>query len=122
MKVLTIERSKWIRGDAFDTALLNDNGKMCCLGFDAIACGLPAALIDGRGNPDGIDDRALENFPDYLKSRRFIADDFGITRQSAIVDRAIKHNDDNDIDDEAREHLVRNDLIALGWDDVVFVD
>jgi hypothetical protein len=37
----TIKRSLWYRGlGAYHSALLNPDGKMCCIGFFAKACGL----------------------------------------------------------------------------------
>lgn len=63
-KVLVIDRRKWRRGgdgvmcmlnDKFGgTALLNDRGKMCCLGFDAKACGVPRSIILKEGMPDDV--------------------------------------------------------------------
>ena len=36
----TIVRDKWLRGEGGpDSSLLNDAGRMCCLGFFAEACG-----------------------------------------------------------------------------------
>lgn len=122
MKVLTIQRSTWQRGEHPDTALLNAAGKMCCLGFDAIACGLPAHLIESEGEPCCIQTSELMAFPDYLRSPRFVADAWGDYNQSTLIDRAIKHNDNPDISEPEREQLIREDLIALGWDDVQFVD
>ena len=42
-KTLTIKRSQWCRGNKKkygDSALVNDKGFMCCLGFLGRACGL----------------------------------------------------------------------------------
>jgi len=35
MRRLTIQRSKWLRGAKDGSCLLNDEGRMCCLGFSA---------------------------------------------------------------------------------------
>jgi hypothetical protein len=126
-RVLTIDRSKWRRGGGSEinhpdgpTRLLNERGKMCCLGFDALACGLPPEAIQDKGEPGEIDD-ALRNFPEYVKSARFHDDDEG-PYQTWRIDDAIRDNDDATLTEARREELVRKDLLALGWDDVVFVD
>lgn len=44
---LVIDRSKWVRGPNGHSCLLNDDGKMCCLGFLALADGmLPEEILD----------------------------------------------------------------------------
>ncbi len=57
IKELVIDRSKWKRGspNAHDTYLLDDDGKMCCLGFYALACGADEESILNRGEPDGLE-------------------------------------------------------------------
>jgi hypothetical protein len=125
-KVLTIQRSKWRRGGGDDskhpagpTRLLNEKGFMCCLGFDALACGVPAEEIHDVGEPEEIGN--LETFGDYYTESRFTEDQWGAVQKEAIR-RAIKHNDADELGGAAREALIREDLIALGWDDVVFID
>jgi hypothetical protein len=41
MKTITIERSKWLRGNESDSMLLDKEGKMCCLGFYLSQCRVP---------------------------------------------------------------------------------
>lgn len=128
-RVLTIDRSRWRRGGdesglgQGDTALLNDLGFMCCLGFDALACGVPDAVIHGEADPDYI--VAVERFPDYATSSRFVIernyDDTTYTNSLSVL-AAIEHNDDPTLSESERERIIRDDLIALGWDDVVFID
>jgi hypothetical protein len=45
VKSFTIDRKRWYRGMNFGSALLKQNGKMCCLGFYAKACGLPNKML-----------------------------------------------------------------------------
>lgn len=54
---LVIDRSKWKRGSpcSQDTYLLDEDGKMCCLGFYALACGADKESIRNKSEPDGLD-------------------------------------------------------------------
>ena len=49
---LVIVRSKWARGGEDDTQLLNSAGKMCCLGFYALACGYNPTEIEDYAEPE----------------------------------------------------------------------
>ena len=54
---LVIDRSKWKRGSPNDdeTLLLAEDGKMCCLGFYALACGAGEDEIRNVYEPDGLE-------------------------------------------------------------------
>ena len=126
-KVLTIERAKWRRGGdaggSSKTLLFNQKDElMCCLGFDALACGVPLRYIQNAGDPADIFD--LASFPEYVASRitdKATDEDDGNRWLTPAVRSAIEHNDDEKIDDDERERLIRADLMLLVWDDVVFV-
>ncbi len=126
-KVLIIDRSKWRRGgDVYNithgsTALLNDHGLMCCLGFDALACGVSVRELAHIGDPAELTMMVYELPPDYMGSRlaSVAPDDFD---NAPIVLRAIKVNDDAQITDAEREAKLIPILKQLGWDDVRFVD
>lgn len=122
-KVLTIVRSKWIRGGDPSTALLTSDGKMCCLGFDALACGFTEDQICYKPTPAQMVRFLPEGFelPDHYRNR-IVGYDLGTVCNAFWVEDAIHYNDDSDLDDAEREELVRGALIKLGWDDVVFVD
>lgn len=59
-RVLTIDRAKWRCGGSNKnseqgyTQLLNDKDFMCCLGFDALACGYTKPQIIGRHYPSSL--------------------------------------------------------------------
>lgn len=110
-KVLTIERAKWRRGGpcgigSGPTALLNDSGFMCCLGFDALACGLSEAQIRGF------------QFPFEVPTDR---QDYRRSRTSSAINEALAANDDDGISEVVREVRVREALLTFGYHDVVFV-
>jgi hypothetical protein len=118
-KVLTIQRSKWYRGQGSDESyLLNCAGQMCCLGFDALARGLSAEDIEIAGDPSGV-----SFAPEFYKEAMLVENiKNGWLECNDAVTKAIEHNDDPGIADAEREVLIREDLKALGWDDVLFVD
>ena len=51
---LVIDRAKWGRG-----ALVREDGKMCCLGFMGLACGLTKEEMKLHGMPHSMDPEAL---------------------------------------------------------------
>lgn len=81
-KKLVIDRSRWLRGEGHGESYLvrSCDGKMCCLGFYALACGddpevlrnerspaevwdktrIPGWLIDGAGNNTEIADALMK--------------------------------------------------------------
>lgn len=63
LKSFTIDYKKWGRG-----SLLDANGKMCCLGFCAMAAGLGKGNIFDVGLPSGLPDEEVERFPEFLFS------------------------------------------------------
>lgn len=113
-KVLTIDRSLWLRGNPNNSKLRDSDGKMCCLGFDALACGVKDWQITDVGNPGAVMGAPSE----YIETRvRRAKDTF-----ENDIHRAIDINDDPMIDDNEREAKLINVLKQLGWDDVRFVD
>lgn len=62
IKEFTIDRAKWYRGKGPITSrLLTDDGKMCCLGFFAKACGIADVDIINRSVPAVV---KLEKIPE----------------------------------------------------------
>lgn len=122
-KVLTINRAKWTRGVLnLPSKLLNSAGYMCCLGFDALACGVPSDVLDGIGEPYELADSADVS---YLRDRvnyNDSDDDDPTPLNSVLVDKAIDINDDLEITDNEREAKLIPILKQLGWDEVRFVD
>lgn len=127
----TVKRSDWLRGpEAWDGArneenspnniscLINAEGKKCCLGFLALACGYTEAEL--HGNPCLSDLAALGNvkYPaalrDYDKDHNFIED-------SSECDAIMDDNDDVDISDEQRERYLKQKFskikIAINFED-----
>lgn len=55
-QVVVIEREKWLHGEgSLESCLLrSSDGKMCCLGFASLACGLDQEQIRGRQSVGGL--------------------------------------------------------------------
>ena len=103
----TIEREKWLRGEGGETSCLlrKEDGKECCLGQFALACGIAAELITEQASPERIE---LTEFPDKFRwlltentrtpelSRRAFLN-------SMIAEAMMRINDCSGITDEERE-------------------
>jgi hypothetical protein len=110
-KVLVIDRTIWLRGEGGSKSYLlrEGDGKMCCLGFDAIEYGFTEEEIEGFGEPC-----ELEHLPrDYRNSRC----------GGAGVTEAININDDPELSDAEREaQLIPLLKMIGGYDDVQFIN
>lgn len=115
-KVLVIDRRKWARGKV-GGRLLDWGGKMCCLGFDARACGIPKKVILDMETPGDIssyysceDAKTRVTFNDYYVGN------------SAVVEDAIHFNDNEELTDSQREEYLTPVLKKLGYDEIKFVN
>lgn len=86
---LTIDRTKWLRGAGCEPSRLlrKEDGKMCCLGFYAKACGLTDDDIVGQPNPSGVN-RALPDEMLWL---------FGQQNNSDECLRLMEENDSSEV-------------------------
>jgi hypothetical protein len=113
MREFTVDRSKWMRGkgDQFSRLLVapetarngstvpsEDVGKMCCLGFYSLACGLTPEEIEDVGFPSSV------GYPDEMEWVTF--DD----RENTIGEI----NDDPAISDAEREERLTKIFGAYG--------
>ena len=107
-KVLVIDRTKWYRGQGDkESRLLRQDGSMCCLGFDALACGLEPDAIVNRSFPDHV-----AGPQDYHDARTF-----RVTREIARI------NDTTALTDAEREAQLIPLLKQIGgYDDVQFIN
>lgn len=105
MEKLTIDRSKWLRGEgAGDSYLLRErDGKMCCLGFWCLVKGLTAEQITGRTTPSQIPN-VLEAAPStkpLLES--CCSGDAGHFADSDLCNALTETNDAQTLTEAARE-------------------
>lgn len=106
---LEISRKIWLRGDdahvgkLIDSCLLRErDGKMCCVGIAAHACGFTKDELRGKGTLDDL----------FTGVCNTAADD-------TLTD-AYSVNDDRKLTEKIRECEVRRLLMDLGFKDVVF--
>lgn len=120
----TIDRKKWYRGSNYYSALLigsndgidrisEDVGKMCCLGFLSLACGLSRAQIRNVYRVDQLKVRELpHNLAFLVKSKN---------ESSAIAKQIMSANDRSSGTNRAREQRLTN-LFAKAGITVEFVN
>lgn len=102
---LTIERSKWLRGNPINSTLLRGDGCMCCLGFACAAMGVPPVEMLERDLPVSVGmEIPLLNRP--LPDGDFCDTDFTC--------RAVDINDARGTSDEDRERALTDLFAAAG--------
>lgn len=108
---LIINRSKWRTGGKTPsyktgegcTALLNEEGYMCCLGFRCHQMGIPKKDLLGKGTPDGLSDKW--DIPDLINA---VGNDSDFTRE------AIRINDNISYTHEEREEKITEHFATIG--------
>jgi len=110
---LIIKRKRWLRGKPDNSALRNADGKQCCLGFLARACGATTKDILGLPDPGATTGIA---WPKGISPGGRGYDGYGNT---ALVGRIISTNDSRGLLPEARERQLK-ELFAEAGVEVVF--
>lgn len=90
-----VQRSKWLRGRYRDTFLLDEAGRMCCLGFVSAQCGVPAPAMLRRTTPNGLPEHAGEPLLGLLLKH--------YTAHTELATAAVQINDSIGMNDEERE-------------------
>ena len=109
----TVWRGKWLRGNSQRSALLVENGCMCCLGFLAKTLGATDELIDGHGTPEEV--RAIP-WPESLVAQGELK-----CEDTEVCMSIVYANDDDGYADDERESHLR-DLFARAGIDIEFRD
>ena len=124
---LTIDRATWLRGegDSESKLLRERDGKMCCLGFYAVACNIPRdrildtetpALIDEEG-----DSRAAWNRADKSGDWLFDSENEpSADCEELMVINDTHFNQDNAIRDQEREKAI-TEIFAKHGVEVSFI-
>lgn len=114
---VTIERSRWLRGEgSTESALLREkDGKMCCLGFVAIALGRTPEQIKGQSSPT-CGEQSVDGSTLAAAGTRLVMSEDGHWREPAAIERAMVVNDDRDVPDANREQLLTKLLAELAVD------
>ncbi len=134
MKVVTIDRAKWVNGTVLresydDSALKTKEGLMCCLGFGVNqACNIPQTKLVGVSSPESFDDgdegSPLTKYLPRLEKAGFInintqevgegQEPYSYVTDSDVVKRLIKANDDPTLRPSVRERRVVAGFRQLG--------
>lgn len=110
-----VRREFWYRGNGSEESnLVLRNGKMCCLGFLGLACGIDEELMVGIGSPDDLESwPARELWP--IKIRPVVEGNSDLTNNLMFVN----DNDEPGYTDKQRESKLK-ELFATADIEVVF--
>lgn len=113
---LVIDRSRWLRGEGSLRSSLYraSDKKMCCLGFDAVSCGIDISVMAEVASPIG-----LGYF--YPTSAWRIMDDDGYKTNSHVVGNMMEINDEKAMTDTEREASLIPLFASVGID-LSFID
>lgn len=120
MKQFTIIEEKWVRGEELHnkkgySALLNNQGNMCCLGFLCRAKGISKKRIDGYGMPaDVLHESRSASLVSKLGDL-VLATGSGYYENNPIVREIASINDDATITDQGRKDKLAPLFKTLGW-------
>jgi len=126
MKKLTIQRSKWLRGEGPGQSYLirRTDQKMCCLGFFGLACGLNPERMTDVGSPIGIPLMLKETYSKVWSSKvpeaKFLFSAGGGGHSESAND-LMNVNDNNNLTESDREREITA-IFAKNGIEVVFTD
>lgn len=114
MKKLVIDRRLWYRANGATTSLLlRRDGRMCCLGFYSLACGVPVDDIRGVDEPSSLIDAATgTKLPERMSWLRHQRTDMNSDDSIAL----------QNINDETGDEEKIKELFAKHDEEVVFID
>lgn len=121
---LTITREQWLRGNGVESALRRpEDGKMCCLGFFALACGMSVDEIQNFGDPSDTVGETLLKWPQWLVRELPPEDDelYASWHNTDECGNLIEANDSKEIEEPDRERKIAA-LFADHGVEVEFVD
>jgi hypothetical protein len=98
LKTFTVERATWLRGTD-QSALLIEDGRMCCLGFLCLAYGVTRKAIEDVSMPEGVT-AGHRKLPAWLRD-----DDW-----DSSVHALSEINDSKDISDKTRERRLAREF------------
>jgi hypothetical protein len=109
-----VDRKTWYRGKgSAHSRLLNDEGQMCCLGFYAVAAGLPTDAIRRAACPSDVP-RAL--WKTKLTSMDETVPLLPEARDTNAAHILMRMNDVEDVADEDREKRITDLFKQIGID------
>lgn len=104
-----IDRNQWLRGNGVESSLRRiDDGKMCCLGFYGLACGIPVDEIVDHGDPSDTEGDTLTKWPEWLL-QELPPDEgqwYSTWENTTACGDLIEANDSKEIEDPERERKI----------------
>lgn len=104
-----ISRSKWLRGSKKNSVLLDNTGKMCCLGFYATSLGVSEADIAGKATPESA---YTVEWPEWVRTYACSSDRRSFDSDSIL--EIIDTNDSPDLTDSQRERRLTRHFARQG--------
>lgn len=110
MQKLYIEREKWVRGKLNgQSALLNRENNMCCLGFHCHQIDkIPLMFLKNKGQPDNIQYNEIKDIKSLCFNHKEGHEGTMWASCTEFVSEAIDINDDEDIDEIEREYRIKD--------------
>ena len=103
---VVVKRSKWLRGNPVRSVLLNESGRMCCLGFAGLKAGLSKADIWGLGAPSEVSAEAA-GILQHSTMRGLCRADFNFSVNTRTCNALMKTNDKPNVPLPTRESKLR---------------
>ncbi len=119
----TVDRSRWLRGERNSFLQRTTDGKRCCLGFLALACGVPESGIVGWELLSRLEHQHFALLPEALKRNTAARG-----KQVLLVDRLMELNDDyigygfSKLSSEAERELELAEAFREAGIEVTFTD
>lgn len=115
----TVYRDKWIRGYVDSSRLLrSSDGKMCCMGFLAVSCGIEKDALRDMAVFEDLYRSSMDKLPDATRPREV---GFGSFQDVYDVRKIYQLNDSVMLSEDRREQLLTASLKALDIE-VLFKD
>lgn len=109
----TIDRKTWLRGEGLDASRLlrPSDGKMCCLGSFALACGLSPEDIRDKAEPSQV---TISRVAPAVDLKAFGALINGDSTGKEIAGNLMAENDETEVDEDYRESKIISGFKQLG--------
>lgn len=114
VRKFTVKRSKWLRGNGGVSQLLNNEGKMCCLGFYGRECGLRPQDIRDQATPSDVDDTRDEKIWNTFLIKDDTINTLNSPRDSKAAVKLMRINDSKALSDEKREEKLTAEFLKWG--------
>lgn len=117
MAKFTVDRLTWYRGkESYQSKLLLEDGKRCCIGFVGQQCQVPDESMQGAAEINSLENDLQNVFPDWMTDGRRTPDG-----NISEISKAYNVNDDNTIGDAEREASLKA-IFERNGDEIEFIN